>query len=228
MMLKEGGRVLSSEPTIWITMLILFIPWAKTCRNNWRDRTKPFLYLVFFEEQPGHVRVATLNGVHEGREATPVSAVRFVLAPGAQTQSNSWEQSPLQTWRHWLWVPQDCNLKNTSIYIFSLPYCCSFTQSCPTLCDPMDCSMPGLCPSPFPRVCPTSWPFSRWCRPTISSSVALFSFYLQSFPESGSFPMSWLFSSGGWSIGAWPETFSISDPRPETDFFIFVFGEGKR
>ena len=81
----------------------LFIPWAKTCRNNWRDRTKPFLYLVFFEEQPGHVRVATLNGVHEGREATPVSAVRFVLAPGAQTQSNSWEQSLLQTLQRWLW-----------------------------------------------------------------------------------------------------------------------------
>ena len=47
-------------------------------------------------------------------------------------------------------------------------------------------------------LCPLSW----WCHPTISSSVTLFSFCLQSFPASGSFPMSWLFASGGQSIGA--------------------------
>ena len=41
-----------------------------------------------------------------------------------------------------------------------------------------------------------------WCHPTISSSVAFFSFCLQSFPASGSFPMSQLFASGGQSIGA--------------------------
>ena len=50
------------------------------------------------------------------------------------------------------------------------------------------------CPSPSPRVCSNSCPLSWWCHPTISSSVALFS-YLQSFPASGSFPMSWLFTS---------------------------------
>ena len=43
---------------------------------------------------------------------------------------------------------------------------------------------------------------SRWCHPTISSSVVPFSSCLQSFPASGSFPMSWLFTSGGQSIGA--------------------------
>ena len=58
------------------------------------------------------------------------------------------------------------------------------------------------CPSPFPRVCPRPCPSSRWCLPTISSSVVLFSFCLQSFPASGRFPMSWLFASGGQSIGA--------------------------
>ena len=41
---------------------------------------------------------------------------------------------------------------------------------------------------------------NRWCHPPISSSVALFSFYLQSFPASGSFPMSQLFILGGQSI----------------------------
>ena len=57
------------------------------------------------------------------------------------------------------------------------------------------------CPSPSPRVCPSSCPLNRWCHPTISSSVALFS-CLQSFPSSGSFPMNQLFTSGGQSIGA--------------------------
>ena len=57
------------------------------------------------------------------------------------------------------------------------------------------------CPSPSPGVCSHSCPFSRWCHPTISSSVACFS-CLQSFPASGSFPMSWLFESAGQSTGA--------------------------
>ena len=44
-------------------------------------------------------------------------------------------------------------------------------------------------------------PLSQWCHPTISSSAALFFFCLQSSPASGSFPLSWLFASGGQSIG---------------------------
>ena len=47
-----------------------------------------------------------------------------------------------------------------------------------------------------------SCPLSRWCHPTISSSVVPFSSHLQSFPASGSFQMSQLFASGGQSIGA--------------------------
>ena len=47
-----------------------------------------------------------------------------------------------------------------------------------------------------------SCPLSQWCHPTISSSVIPFSSCLQSFPASGSFLMSWLFASGGQSIGA--------------------------
>ena len=58
------------------------------------------------------------------------------------------------------------------------------------------------CPSPTPWACSNSCPLSRWCHPTISSSVVPFSFCLQSFPASGSFPMSGLFASGGQSIGA--------------------------
>ena len=58
------------------------------------------------------------------------------------------------------------------------------------------------CPSPAPRICSNSYPTSRWCHPTISSSVALFSPALNLSQPSGSFPMSSLFVSGGQSIGA--------------------------
>ena len=57
------------------------------------------------------------------------------------------------------------------------------------------------CPSPTPRVYSNSCPLSRWCHPTISSSVIPCSSCLQSFPASGSFQMSQLFPSGGQSIG---------------------------
>ena len=58
------------------------------------------------------------------------------------------------------------------------------------------------CPSPSPGACPNACPLSRWCHPTISSSVVPFSSCLQSFPASGSFLMSQLFESHGRSIGA--------------------------
>ena len=57
------------------------------------------------------------------------------------------------------------------------------------------------CPSPTPGVHPNPCPSSWWCHPTISSSVVPFSFCPQSFPASGSFQMSQLFTSGGRSIG---------------------------
>ena len=57
------------------------------------------------------------------------------------------------------------------------------------------------CPSPTPGVHPNPSPLSRWCRPSISSSVVPFSSCPQSFPASGSVPMSQLFESGGQSIG---------------------------
>ena len=57
------------------------------------------------------------------------------------------------------------------------------------------------CPSPTPRVYSNSCPLSRWCHPDISSSAVPFSFCPQSFPASGSFPMSQLFAWGGQSIG---------------------------
>ena len=57
------------------------------------------------------------------------------------------------------------------------------------------------CPSPTPRACSNSCPSCQWCHPTISSSVIPFSSRLQSFPASGSFPISQFFASGGQRIG---------------------------
>ena len=56
------------------------------------------------------------------------------------------------------------------------------------------------CTLPFLGACSNSSPLSQWCHPNISFSVIPFSSYVQSFPA-GSFPISWLFASGGQSIG---------------------------
>ena len=64
------------------------------------------------------------------------------------------------------------------------------------------------CPSPTPRACSNSCTLSQWCHPTISSPVIPLSFCLQSFPASGSFPMSQFFPSGGQKY--WNFSFSIS------------------
>ena len=57
-------------------------------------------------------------------------------------------------------------------------------------------------PSLSPRICSISWPLSQWCHPTISSSVAPFTSCSQSFPASGSFPMSQFFALSSQSFGA--------------------------
>ena len=57
------------------------------------------------------------------------------------------------------------------------------------------------CPSPTPGAYSNSCPLSQWCHPSISSSVLPFSSHLQSFPASGSFPMSQFFASAGQSTG---------------------------
>ena len=77
----------------------------------------------------------------------------------------------------------------TRVRLFETPRSCSF---------PVHHQLPPW----RPRACSNSHPLSWWCHPTISLSVILFSSYLQSFPASGSFPMSQFFASGGQSIGS--------------------------
>ena len=80
--------------------------------------------------------------------------------------------------------------------------CCSLvTKSCLTLWPHGLQHTRPPCPSLSPGICSYSCPLSRWCHPTISSLVAPFSSCLQSFPTSGSFPISQLFASNAQSIG---------------------------
>ena len=74
-----------------------------------------------------------------------------------------------------------------------------------------------LCPSPTPGACSNSCPSSRWCHPTISSSVVPFASCLQSFPASRSFLRSQFFPSGGQSIGASASAFAL--PMNIQDWF---------
>ena len=73
------------------------------------------------------------------------------------------------------------------------------------------------CPSSTPGVYSDSCPLSQWCHPTISFSVIPFSSHLQSFPASGSFPMSQLFTLGDQSIGVSASTSVL--PMNTQDWF---------
>ena len=120
----------------------------------------------------------------------------------------------LLKWAPWKWdvlgfhfdhLLQDSQWQQASFTaLLSLEFCqlvSSVAQLCAALCDPMDCSTPGVpvlrCFPEFAQTRASSW----WCHPTISSSVDPFFSYPQSFPASGTLPVSQLFISGGQSNG---------------------------
>ena len=80
--------------------------------------------------------------------------------------------------------------------------CCSVSQSCLTLCDPMDCSTSGLPVLTISWGWPSSCSLHRWSCPAVSSSDALFFSCPHSFPASGTSPVSHLFASDGQNTGA--------------------------
>ena len=88
----------------------------------------------------------------------------------------------------WQWLNQTCCC------------CCSVAKSYSLLLHGLQHAR-LFCTPLSPGVCSDSCPLSQWCYLTISSSATLFSFCLQSFPASRSFPVRWLFISGGQSIG---------------------------
>ena len=115
-----------------------------------------------------------------------------------------------------------CQMDSLPLSHLGSLFCFIFKLSCSVLSDSM--RPHGLqharppCPSPTPGVYSNSCPSSQWCHPTISSSVILFSSHLQSFPASGSFPLSQFFTSGGQRIGGSASTsvpsMSIQDWSP--------------
>ena len=92
---------------------------------------------------------------------------------------------------------------SVSLY-WGFVFCCSVAQSCPVLCDAVDCSTPSF---PVfhhvPGACSNSCPLSQWCHPTILSSVAPFSSSLQSFQHQGLFYKSAF-------LMRWPKYWSFS------------------
>ena len=118
----------------------------------------------------------------------PCDSHRSLLASGSQSLSwlfSCYFSDALVIGRSFAWwlVAVIMHLKLLREYsAFSL-----VAQSCPTLCELMDCNTRLPCPSPTPRACSNSCPSSWWCHPTITSSVVPFSSCLQSFPVSGSF-----------------------------------------
>ena len=86
--------------------------------------------------------------------------------------------------------------------VLNIQCCCSAAKSSLTLRPHGLQHTRLLCPSLSPGVCSNLYLLSQWCYLTTSSSGSLFSFCPPFFPASGSFPMSWLFTTGGQSIGA--------------------------
>ena len=114
----------------------------------------------------------------------------------------------LQKKKNILHIPEDLPLRSPAFFMF---FCKHFNldyksvqsshlvmSSCLWLHGLKHASL--CCPSLTPGACSNSCPSRRWCHPTISPSVVLFSSRLQSFPASGSFPRSQFFPSGGQSI----------------------------
>ena len=119
-----------------------------------------------------------------------------------------WTVTVIKVWAKGCWSKEAGSVQFSSV-----------AQLCPTLCDPMDCSTPGLTVHhqlpELTQTCPLSW----WCHPLISSSVVPSSSCLQSCPASGSFEMSQFLASSGQSI--WSFIFNISPSNEYSGLISF-------
>ena len=121
-------------------------------------------------------------------------------------KSQMFNQGVVLIWKHglkkyWYKTTEDKNITVDlfSVFQVSVQFSCSVASDSVQPHEPQHARPPSL--PPTPRVHPNPCPLSRWCHPTITSSVVPFSFCPQSFPESGSFPMSQLFAWGGQRTG---------------------------
>ena len=142
------------------------------------------------------------------RDAGSIPGLGRPLEKGMATHSSILAWKP-HGWRAWRAIVHRVAQSQTwlkqlrtklSLYLKRKDQFSSVAQSCPTL------QIHGLqharppCPSPTPGIYSNSCSSSKWYHPTISSSVIAFSSYFQSFPASGSFPMSQFFASSDQSI----------------------------
>ena len=138
------------------------------------------------------------------------------------TIAKTWKQSKCPSTDEWI---KTCTYIHIHTYTkWNISQTFSSVQfSCSVVSDSLQ--LHGLqhtrphCPLPTPGACSNSCPSSWWCHPTISSSVIPFSSCLQSFPASGSFPMSQFFALGGQSI--WSFRFSISPSKEYSGLISF-------
>ena len=117
----------------------------------------------------------------------------WAINPGTKLGNSSREKEAVDPWlplKHITWSPLFriltylVHVVSTNVWYLSVQFS-SIVQSCPTLCDRMNCSTPGLpCPSPTPGVHSNSHTSGWWCHPAFSSSVVLFSSCPQSLPAS--------------------------------------------
>ena len=152
---------------------------------------------------------APLTG-HFVRSETPVlPAAPTYTSPGEDSPPDLWPCPPLfllpvttlsfrDKWQ--LLLDNTASLKTSFTSC-----CCSVTKLCQTVCDPMDCSIPGFPVHHQLLELVHTYRVSDAIQP--SHPVIPFSSCLQSFPASGSFPMSQFFASGGQSIGASAQSF---------------------
>ena len=151
----------------------------------------PALSLRVFPSGAGSLSTFPSSSSHQ-----PLSKQQRSWCP-LQCSASSWLTGIFSG--HFVWVPAPSWLRlrrGLAVLQFS-----SVAQSCPTLWPHELQHARPPCPSPALGVCSNSCPLSQWCHPTISSSFVPFSSCLQSFPVSGSFPVSWLSASGGQRIG---------------------------
>ena len=137
-------------------------------------------------------RFQTGKGVHQGCMLSPCL---FNLYAEYIMQNARKESKELFGFtKSWTWLSNWTDWENCCCY--------SVAKSYLTPCDRMDCSTPGFPALHYFLEFAQTMSLSQWCHPNISSSVTLFSSCRQSFPASGSFPISRFFASGGWSIGS--------------------------
>ena len=134
---------------------------------------------------------ATVYGISKVSDTTQRQNKKMFIA--AQfTIAKIWKQTKCPKTDEWI--------KMWNIY--TMEHCCSVAKLSSTPWDPMDCNVSAFSVLHYLLEFVKFMPTEQSCYLTISSCVTLFSFCLHSFPASGSFPMSWLFASGGQSIGA--------------------------